>query len=206
MTGMPWKSEPMMEEEIDDPAFAIIEGDGGAEVICTVSELNLPKVQPGTRLEVMSYMNGAHSFAEVISVDDTPVSYTAQNWGDNPQNSSYQVHARLEEAGDFVIGNWVRVTLADSSSDPGNDISKNVFMPAHYVRQEGGDYYIMKQGEDGRLVKQYVRVGRNMYGYYLEITGGLNMKDKICFPYGKNVKEGVRTNETDQVLYPSSYY
>ena len=93
--GLPWKVDPMTEEESNDPAFAIIEGEGGVEVICTVSELNLPKVQPGTRLEVMSYMNGAHSFAEVISVDDTPVSYTAQNWGDNPQNSSYQVHARL---------------------------------------------------------------------------------------------------------------
>ena len=52
------------------------------------------------------------------------------------------------------------------------------------------------------MLKKIQSIGKIMYGTNIEVKGGLSMKDKICFPYGKDVKEGVRTKETDKVLYP----
>ena len=64
----------------------------------------------------------------------------------------------------------------------------------------------MKADENDRLVKQYVSVGKNYWGYYIEVTGGLDVKnDRICFPFGTDVKEGVKTQDSTEVLYPSNY-
>ena len=68
-----------------------------------------------------------------------------------------------------------------------------------------GNYYIMKADDNNKLVKQYIATGKIMYGYSIEVKGGLSMKDRICFPYGKEVKEGVRTKDSTEVLYPEYY-
>ena len=93
---------------------------------------------------------------------------------------------------------------ADKKESNSEKSSNSVYLPIHYVRQEGGDYYIMKADEDGKLKKQYVKVGQIMYGYMIEIKGGLSYKDKICFPYGKEVKEGTKTRETTEILMPEN--
>ena len=36
-------------------------------------------------------------------------------------------------------------------------------------------------------------------GYALEITDGLGFDDHIAFPYGKDVKDGAKTKEVDQL-------
>ena len=75
-----------------------------------------------------------------------------------------------------------------------------------YVRQEGGEYYIMKADKDNKLTKQYVKTGQISYlGAYIEIKGGLTKNDKLCFPYGTDVKEGVRTKETTETIDPEQY-
>lgn len=195
------EQDPFAEPSEDDNAFAVIEGAGGVEVICEVPELTLAQLPVGTKVNVMSYMNGAFTEAEVTGVEDEPSSYSASPWQTNPNSSMYQLHAKLADSTDFTIGYGVEVTMQQNQGDGAK--SKSVFMPMHYVRQEDGDYYIMKADENDRLVKQYVNVGQILWGYYIEITGGLDMSDRICFPYGTDVKEGVRTNDTNEVLYPS---
>ena len=38
------------------------------------------------------------------------------------------------------------------------------------------------------------------------LVGGLDVKnDRICFPFGTDVKEGVKTQESSEVLYPTNY-
>ena len=187
----------------DDKAFAVIQGEGGTEVRCDISELNLANVQKGAQLTVSSWNTGASGIAEVTSIDAEPTGYSSNNWGENPNNSTYTVHAKLEDDdGSFTIGEWVQVNIDKGSgtSSPSN----SVYLPIHYVRQEGGDYYIMKADENGRLKKQYVKVGQTMYGLMIEVKGGLTSSDKICFPFGKDVKEGVKTRDTDTVLQPDN--
>ena len=193
--------DPYQEASPDDNAFAVIEGKGSKEVAFSVSEMSLAKMSVGTTVNVMSYESGESGIAEITKIDDTPVSYSG-GYGSNPNSSFYTVHAALDNNSSFRLGEWVNLS-ADSSSSPESSASGAVYLPIHYVRQEGGDFYVMKQGSDGRLEKQYVRAGKILWGNMLEITGGLDMKDKICFPFGKNVREGVKTNETTEILYPT---
>ena len=58
--------------------------------------------------------------------------------------------------------------------------------------------YVYKKGKHGRLEKQYVEVGKNMYGS-IEIVFGLTMEDEIAFPYGRNVKEGAKTKTVESL-------
>ena len=39
--------------------------------------------------------------------------------------------------------------------------------------------------------------GKSLWGSYTEILSGLTPEDFIAFPYGKNLKEGAPTRESD---------
>ena len=181
-------------------AFAIIEGEGGVEVRCDISELSLPKVPIGSSLTVMSWNTGASCDAEVSQIAGEPTSYSNYNWGENPNNSTYSVFAQLSDSTDFNVGDWVSVSINQTQTTTSN----SVYLPIHYVRQENGNYYIMKANESNRLEKQYIKVGKIMYGTSIEVKGGISMTDRICFPYGTDVKEGTRTKDSTEVLYPEN--
>lgn len=70
-----------------------------------------------------------------------------------------------------------------------------------YVRTENGKSYVMIEGKNKRLKKQYVETGKTIYGQAVEITSGLDGSEYIAFPYGKGVKEGVKVKETDEIEY-----
>ena len=52
-------------------------------------------------------------------------------------------------------------------------------------------------GKPDRLVKQYVKTGKIIYGDTIEIKSGLTEDDRIAFPYGKTAKEGIRAVNAD---------
>ncbi len=183
-----------------DDYFAVIEGDGGASVEFMISELKLDQINIGDTISVSSYETGAFSSGTITSIVTEPVSYTAWNWGDNPNASTYTVRAALDEPEGFSEYDWLSITL-DASSD--TQESTSLYLPQHYVRKEGGSYYIMRADKNGKLEKHYIKTGKLMYGS-IEVTAGLSMKDKICFPYGKDVKEGVSTKDSEKILYPKN--
>ena len=187
----------------DDDAFAVIEGEGGVSVTFGISELKLDQVHIGDTINVMSYDSGFTSLATISEIEKKPASYTAQNWNDNPNASTFNVRASLDDASGFSMYDWLSITLDSTASAENSD---SVYLPIHYVRKENGNYYIMRAGKDGRLEKRYIKTGKIMYGYEIEVTAGISMKDKICFPYGKDVKEGVKTKDSDTVLYPKEVY
>lgn len=191
------------ETAYNDDAFAVIEGEGGVSVTFGISELKLDQVQIGDKVSVMSYESGCTSPATITEIEKKPASYTAQNWNDNPNGSTFNVKASLDDSTGFSRYDWLSVTLDNSASA---DSSNSVYLPIHYVRKENGNYYIMRADKNGRLEKRYIKTGKIMYGYEIEVTAGISMKDKICFPYGKDVKEGVKTKDSDTVLYPKDMY
>ena len=73
----------------------------------------------------------------------------------------------------------------------------NMFIMYFYY----GKSYVMMADENNQLKKQYVVTGKTVYGSAIEIKSGLTEDDKIAFPYGKDVKEGVRTKDTDDVQW-----
>ncbi|MBR1863562.1 MAG: biotin/lipoyl-binding protein [Ruminococcus sp.] len=189
------------EPTADDKAFAVIEGEGGIEAVFLISEMNLPKVPIGTKVYVSSWGSSASGVGEVTKIDQDPFSYNNYIWGENPTNSTFMVHAKMEDGSDFNINDGIMVSLEQNMGGEESG-SSSVYMPIHYVRQEGGDYYIMKADADGKLKKQYIKVGQEYGGRLIEVKGGLSMDDKICFPYGKDVKEGVKTQDSTEVKMP----
>ena len=64
-----------------------------------------------------------------------------------------------------------------------------------------GGYADVIEGEDGRLEQRWVQTGRDLWGSYTQIRGGLTIDDYVAFPYGRDVVEGAHTQEatTDQL-------
>ena len=78
---------------------------------------------------------------------------------------------------------------------------ESFYLSNMYIRTEGNQAYVMKRGEDGRLVKQPITKGRGLQGYYTEVLEGLSAEDYIAFPYGNAAKEGLETEIDERYNY-----
>ena len=162
-----------------------------------IGEMNLDKISVGSTITVTSWSSGEEAEATVTEISTTPYSYSSQNSNENPNSSTYEFTAEISsEATAMSTDMGISIKLpAQQDEDSG------MFIPKVYVREKDGRYYVMKADENGRLKKQYVKTGRIIYGSEIEIKGGLSESDKICFPYGKSIKEGIKTQDTDEVLW-----
>ncbi len=203
------EEDPMAEEgdaEYDDGAFAVIEGEGGVELVCEADEYSLTRMQPGTKMRVMSFMDGAETTGTVLGYDEEPTDYGISGYYDNPNISRYRVHIGLDDASEFRLYTGAQASFADNG---GPDSSLVNFIPIYYLREEDGAYYAMAADENDRLVKKKVSVGSVQPGMVemIEIRGGLDIEhDRICFPYGTDVREGVKTKNTTEVLMPANMW
>ena len=64
-----------------------------------------------------------------------------------------------------------------------------------FIRSENGKSYVLLRGKDGRLEQRWVQTGRDLWGSYTQIRGGLTVDDYVAFPYGRDVKPGAATVE-----------
>lgn len=173
-----------------------VEGEGGLTVKGYVGEMNLDKVTPGSFVNVMSWETGEMAQAEVTEINMDPVSYSSYAWNENPNSSTYEFTA--------VVNDGMTAMSADMSVSitlPSQEESSGIYIPKVYVRNSDDGYYVYKADENSLLKKQYVKVGKTVYGYQIQVLDGLTTDDKICFPYGKNIKDGIKTEDTDQVLW-----
>ena len=184
----------LTEKDTEKP-FMVIQGSGGFLVQGTISEWNLNKVQVGSVITGMSYDTGESMMLTVTEVDTVPAANSYVPYNENPSNSMYQFQAETEENYDISVGSWLSLSLTEETD------SSHFYLPLQYVREENGRYYVMKADENNRLAKQYVQTGKIRYGSEIEMIDGIQETDLICFPYGKNVKIGVRTRQTDEVVW-----
>ena len=129
-----------------------------------------------------------------------------KSYYDNPNVSRYRMHIGLDDPTDFRLYSGAQATLLDEG-DAGSGLVN--FIPIYYLREEDGAYYAMAADENDRLVKKPVIVGSVEQGMVemIEIRGGLDIEhDRICFPYGTDVREGVKTKNTAEVLMPSNMW
>ena len=91
-----------------------------------------------------------------------------------------------------MIGEWCEVTLISSGDGEGG-----IYIPLMYVRKDEQGSFVMAAGENDKLVKRYVKTGKTLWGYSIEIKGGITLDDRIAFPYGKTVKEGAPVNDLE---------
>jgi hypothetical protein len=174
--------------------FLTVQGSGSTTISGNIAENYIDSVNKGADLVVSSWMTGEEYTAEITEVGNIPVSYSNENGNSSPNNSIYTFTAEIPDNSTLTVGDEVTVTASVSEETSGVSIS------SAFVREEDGRSYVMIADEKGRLKKQYVTTGSIISGgYAIEILSGLSEDDKICFPYGKNVREGAYTEEKDSI-------
>ena len=77
--------------------LVVIQGSAGLSVTISIGELNLDKIAVGDIVNITSYDTGAMAEAEITSIDMTPVSYTSENWNENPNSSTYSLKQKSQK-------------------------------------------------------------------------------------------------------------
>lgn len=178
--------DPEKESNDGKPLIQVVSSEG-LYVQGTVSESKMNKLKVGATLSGYSYDNGVSFTAEVREISP----YPSDNEQDGANASSYPFTAYIADASGLSNNSWAELTLLDEGDGQG----QGIYLEKPFVRTENGQYYVMKDDGTGHLTKQIVQVGGIQYGSSYQITGGLSMDDKITFPYGKDVREGAKTEE-----------
>lgn len=178
--------DPEKESNDGKPLIQVVSSEG-LYVQGTVSESKMNKLKVGATLSGYSYDNGVSFTAEVREISP----YPSDNGQDGANASSYPFTAYIADASGLSNNSWAELTLLDEDDGQG----QGIYLEKPFVRTENGQYYVMKDDGTGHLTKQIVQVGGIQYGSSYQITGGLSMDDKITFPYGKDVREGAKTEE-----------
>ena len=179
-------------------AVVEVSGGGGYYIDGALSELELGTVSVGGTVQVNSWMTGASCQGEIVEISDYPTD-NANSWSDGNSNVSYYpFKVFVPEEANLQEGDWVEMSYQNTAGDDGN----TMYLESMFIRSENGKSYVMARGENGKLEKRWVQTGRNLWGSYTQIRGGLTVDDFVAFPYGRNAVEGAGTTEaTPDKLY-----
>lgn len=186
--------------DLKDPAtlatgesLMTVKGSENYSVTAYISEMNLANISVGDSLSIYAYQSGTSTTATITEIDNNPAN-GSYGWGnENPNNSYYPITATVDDPGvEMMIGEWCEVTLMTSGDGEGG-----IYIPLMYVRKDEQGSFVMAADENDKLVKRYVRTGKTLWGYSIEIKGGITLDDRIAFPYGKTVKEGAPVNNLE---------
>ena len=189
-------------DEAYNNSEAVVElsGGGGYYVTGTLSEMDLGSVKVGDTVSISSWMTGAACEGTIVSIDDYPTS-NGNNWGDGNRNASYYpFKVFVTEDANLQPNDYVDIQFQKNAS--ADESGNTLYLESMFIRTENGKSYVMARGEDGRLEQRWVQTGRDLWGSYTQIRGGLTIDDYVAFPYGRDVTEGAKTAEaTADQLY-----
>lgn len=181
---------------INDPEDAYLNGEavlkvsggGGYCIEGAISELSLDDAMIGRAVTVTSWNNGMTYDGVIAEVSDIPTA--SGGWSDGNMNVSYYPFTVVvDETAELMDGEYVDMQLAGESG------SEAFYLEKPYILQENGKSYVYALGENDRLEKREISIGKDLWGSYYEIYGGVTAEDLIAFPYGKNVTEGAKTKQ-----------
>lgn len=182
----------------NEPVIEVSAG-GGYYIDGALSELELETVQVGQTVQVNSWMTGTSCEGEIVEISSYPTN-NANSWSEGNTNVSYYpFRIFVDESADLTENDNVDITYQNQVQEEG---SSNIFLENSFIRTENGKSFIYIRNEEGLLEQRTVQTGRDLYGYYTEIRGGLTAEDYIAFPYGNDVTDGAKTTEaTPDALY-----
>ena len=168
-----------------------VSGGGGFYVRGSVSELEKDKLKPGQEVSVNDWNTGMMYTGTVESIGDFPIQDEGWNGMGNPNASYYPFRVFIDGTADLQEGSYVSVTYSAAEAENG------IYLENPFLRTDDGEPYVYVRGKNGRLEKRTVTTGKSLWGSYTEIRSGLTADDYVAFPYGKNVKPGAATAESD---------
>ena len=181
-------------DEAYNNSEAVIElsGGGGYYVTGTLSEMELGSVKVGDTVSISSWMTGAACEGTIVSIDDYPTT-SGNSWGDGNRNVSYYpFKVFVEEDASLQANDYVDIQYQKAGTQ---EQGSSLYLQSWFIRTDNGKSYVMARNEDGRLEQRWVQTGRDLWGSYTQIRGGLTTDDYLAFPYGRDVVEGARTGE-----------
>ena len=173
-----------------------VSGGGGFYIQGSVGELDKDKLQIGQEVTVNDWNTGMTYPGKIVSMGDFPSDNDSYYGSGNPNVSYYPFTVFVDETADLQAGMYANIQYSSAESENG------IYLENPFVRTENGQSYVYVQGAGGKLEKRFVTTGKALWGSYTEIRSGLTADDLIAFPYGKNLKVGAPTVESD----PSSLY
>ena len=176
----------------DGNTFLEVAGGQGTYIKGTVSELMLDQIKKDDSISAYAWTSGETFDAKIQSIDTVPSSNSYYNGSGNPNVSYYGFEAYAEDASSLKAGESLELTFNISA-----DTTSSIWLSKAYVKQEGNKYYVLKDVH-GKLKKQYVTIGKIVWGDTMEIKDGLTDTDYIAFAYGKNAKEGVKVKKSSE--------
>lgn len=176
----------------DGSAFLEVATGQGTYIKGSISELMLNQIKVGDTISAYCWTSGKTFDAKIQSIDTVPSSNSNYNGSGNPNVSYYGFEAYAKDASKIQAGEYLELTFNLSS-----DTTSSIWLSKAYVKQEGNKYYVLKDVH-GKLKKQYVTVGKIVWGDTMEIKDGLSDTDYIAFAYSKNAKEGVKTQKSSE--------
>ena len=177
----------------DGSAAIVVKAADGMYVKTSISEMELDNVKVGGTIKCVSSDAGDEYTAEIKEISDFPTADASDDGGtSNPNSSYYPVVAFIKKADGLSPGGSVEVSYTSKSMGTANENA--IYLQKAYIRTEDKKSYVyIRDKKTKRLKKQYITVGKTMSGQYMEVVSGLTEDDNIAFPYGKNLREGVKT-------------
>lgn len=176
----------------DGSAFLEVATGQGTYIKGSISELMLNQIKVRDTISAYCWTSGETFDAKIQSIDTVPSSNSNYNGSGNPNVSYYGFEAYAKDASKIQAGEYLELTFNLSS-----DTTSSIWLSKAYIKQEGNKYYVLKDVH-GKLKKQYVTVGKIVWGDTMEIKDGLSDTDYIAFAYSKNAKEGVKTQKSSE--------
>ena len=176
----------------DGNTFLEVAGGQGTYIKGSISELMLNQIKVGDTISAYCWTSGETFDAKIQSIDTVPSSNSNYNGSGNPNVSYYEFEAYAKDASKIQAGEYLELTFNSAG-----DTTSSIWLSKAYVKQEGNKYYVLKDVH-GKLKKQYVTVGKIVWGDTMEIKDGLSDTDYITFAYSKNAKEGVKTQKSSE--------
>lgn len=168
-----------------------VSGGGGFYVRGSVSELEKDKLKIGQEVSINDWNTGMMYTGTVESIGDFPIQDEGWNGMGNPNASYYPFRVFIDGTADLQEGSYVSVTYSAAEAENG------IYLENPFLRTDDGEPYVYVRGKNGRMEKRTVTTGKSLWGSYTEIRSGLTADDYVAFPYGKNVKPGAATVESD---------
>ncbi len=188
------------EARFDGKPVVTLSAGGAWYVTANVGELDLEKLSVGDEAEIQSWMDdGGFYTGKISSISQTPVTGGWYGGGGNPNVSCYPVTVEVDDSAALQEGDYVSVSFSGASGGSG------LYLEKPFIRTENGRSYVYAMGENGRLEQREIVTGRIYWGSTVEIVSGLTTDDYIAFPYGKDVKDGAKTEISDPSALYESY-
>ena len=145
----------------------------------------------GQEVTINDWYTGMVYTGKIESLGDYPSAEGYWNGMGNPTASYYPFRVFVEESADLQSGSYVSIIFSAGNAEQG------VYLENPFIRTENGRSYVWVRGEDGLLEQRFVTTGKSLWGSYTQILEGLGEEDYVAFPYGKNLKAGAETVESD---------